>query len=317
MASLKVKFRPSVKENKEGTIYYQIIHNRIVRQIKANYKIYNCEWDELISEVIVSSQLEGRANYLSSLKERIKLETRRLYQITESWDRHHREYSADDIVVAYNKQPKCHTLFQFMQEVIVRLKDLGKIRTAETYVSALNSFSVFTEGNDISMDMVNSDLIESYEAYLKRKDSSLNTISFYMRILRAVYNRAVEKDIIEQRHPFKHVYTSVDKTTKRAITLHYIKQIKELDLNHLPLLEFARDIFLFSFYTRGMSFVDIAYLRKKDLKNGELTYRRRKTGQKLHINWEKCMEHQMVFLSILKTHYFQAWVILKGKQSKT
>ena len=68
-----------------------------------------------------------------------------------------------------------------------------------------------------------------------------------------------------------------------------IKALKELDLSMKPSLDFARDMFMFSFYTRGMSFVDMAYLRKTDLQNGILTYRRRKTGQELTIKWEKCM----------------------------
>lgn len=63
-----------------------------------------------------------------------------------------------------------------------------------------------------------------------------------------------------------------------------------MDLSASPTLDFARDMFLFSFYTRGMSFVDIAYLRKKDLSKGILSYRRRKTGQQLFIRWEKCMQ---------------------------
>ena len=49
-------------------------------------------------------------------------------------------------------------------------------------------------------------------------------------------------------------------------------------------------MFLFSFYTRGMSFVDIAYLKKADLKSGVLTYRRQKTGRRLSIKWEKPMQ---------------------------
>ena len=55
-------------------------------------------------------------------------------------------------------------------------------------------------------------------------------------------------------------------------------------------LDFARDMFLFCFYTRGMSFVDMAYLKKGDIANGILTYRRKKTGQQLFIRWEKCMQ---------------------------
>ena len=47
---------------------------------------------------------------------------------------------------------------------------------------------------------------------------------------------------------------------------------------------------LFSFYTRGMSFIDMAYLKKKDLSNGILSYRRRKTKQQLFIRWERCMQ---------------------------
>ena len=92
------------------------------------------------------------------------------------------------------------------------------------------------------------------------------------------------------RNPFKHVYTGIDKTIKRSIPLKAIKQIKNLDLSLQPSLDFARDMFLFSFYTRGMSFIDMAYLKKKDLSNGILSYRRRKTGQQLFIRWEKCMQ---------------------------
>ena len=92
-----------------------------------------------------------------------------------------------------------------------------------------------------------------------------------------------------QQYPFRHVYTGVDKTVKRAIPIKAIKALKDLDLATNSALDFARDMFMFSFYTRGMSFVDMAYLKKTDLQNGILTYRRRKTGQELSIKWEKCM----------------------------
>ena len=105
-----------------------------------------------------------------------------------------------------------------------------------------------------------------------------------------MYNRAVEKEMTVQRYPFKHVYTGIDKTVKRAVPLKIIKRIKDLDLSFKSSLDFARDMFLFSFYTRGMSFIDMAYLKKKDLQNGILSYRRRKTGQQLFIKWEKSMQ---------------------------
>lgn len=90
----------------------------------------------------------------------------------------------------------------------------------------------FREDSDVLLDEFSSDLMMEYEAYMKAQDITMNTVSFYMRILRAVYNRAVEKGLTEQRNPFRHVYTGIDKTVKRAIPLKAIKQIKELDLIH-------------------------------------------------------------------------------------
>ena len=148
----------------------------------------------------------------------------------------------------------------------------------------------FRKGFDIEINEINSDLMMEYEAYLKMQNVSMNTISFYNRILRAVYNRAVEKELTVQRNPFKHVYTGVSKTVKRAIPLNAIKRIKELDLSLKPSMDFARDMFMFSFYTRGMSFIDMAYMKKTDLQYGILSYCRRKTGQRLYIKWEKCMQ---------------------------
>ena len=177
-----------------------------------------------------------------------------------------------------------------MDSVIGQLKRLNRERTSETYASALSSFMRFRKNKDVQLDDMDADLMMEYEAWLKAKDVSLNTVSFYMRILRATYNRAVEKGLTVQKHPFKHVYTGMDKTRKRAISMKDIKRIKELDLSGKPHWELARDMFLFSFYTRGMSFIDMAYLKKSDLKNGILSYRRHKTGQQLHIKWENCME---------------------------
>ncbi len=143
----------------------------------------------------------------------------------------------------------------------------------------------FRQGKDILLDSVTPGIIESYEAWHKSRGVVHNTISFYMRILRAVYNRAVEVSIIEDCNPFRRVYTGIDKTVKRALPLSVVKKIKSLDLSLKPTLNYARDMFLMSFYLRGMSFVDMAFLKKSDLKNGYIIYRRRKTGQQLIIKW--------------------------------
>ena len=288
MASIKVKFRPSINENKEGTIYYQIIQNRVIRQLKTDYRLFMHEWNEVESSIIITNN--SRLHYLQSIEERIDWDIKRLQSIINQLENKRVKYTADDIIATFQKQANEQSLFNFMQGVIAQLQQMGKQRTSETYRCTLKSFMQFREDKDVLLEDIDSDLMLMYEAYLRNKGLTKNSTSFYMRILRAVYNRAVEKDLITNRNPFKHVYTGIDKTIKRAIPLKAIKQIKNLDLSLQPSLDFARDMFMFSFYTRGMSFIDMAYLKKKDLSNGILSYRRRKTGQQLFIRWEKCMQ---------------------------
>jgi site-specific recombinase XerD len=182
------------------------------------------------------------------------------------------------------------TFNKYMQHQIKDLLKSGKTRTAETYRTTMNRFDDFLGGREIHFTEINAELIDRFEDYLTKRGVSRNTSSFYMRILRAVYNRGVDKGWTSQRRPFRHTYTGVDKTRKRAVTLQVIRQLHDMDLTGRPCLAKARDIFLFSFYTRGMSFVDMAYLRREDLHGDMLRYTRRKTGQELCIRWEPVMQ---------------------------
>lgn len=288
MASIKVKFRPSTIAGSEGTIYYQIIHEKKVRQLLSDYKVFPSEWDTGRSMVAVAKG--ARKSYVLSVRDRIRCDVRRLTMIDRRLEAAGMEYTADDVIDEFNRYVQEYSLFNFIERIIARLKQNGNVRTSETYRSTLNSFRKFRHKEDIMLDCITADMMESYEAWLRSRGISSNTISFYARILRAVYNRAVEEGVIENRNPFRHVYTGVDKTVKRALPLSVIKKIKALDLTHTPALEFARDMFLMSFYLRGMSFIDMAFLKKTDLRNGYVVYRRRKTGQQLVIEWTQEMQ---------------------------
>lgn len=287
MTSIKIKFRPSSVEGKEGCIYIQIIHNRVVRQLNTDYRIFASEWDENSETVMANGD---RTNIVNAIKERLTWDLARLKKVISQLETEQSRYTADDVITGYHKLTKEVSLFSFWHNVIAQLKQLGKVRTSETYTATLKSFMAYRENQDVPLDGISSDMMLMYEAHLKARGVRMNTISFYMRIFRAVYNRAVEKGLTAQNNPFRHVYTGVDKTVKRAIPIKAIKALKALDLSMNQALDFARDIFMFSFYTRGMSFVDMAYLKKTDIRHGILTYRRRKTGQELSIKWEKCME---------------------------
>lgn len=289
MASIKVKFRPSTVADHEGTIYYQIIHERKVRQLLSDYKVFSSEWDESRS-MVTTTQKSERKSFILSIRERIRWDVERLTKIDRKLDANGLSYTADDVIDEFNRYADEYSLFNYMESIIAKLKQKGKVRTSETYKSTLNSFKKFREDEDIMLDCLTSEIMEAYEAWHHKRGVAPNTISFYTRILRAVYNRAVEDDIIENRNPFRKVYTGVDKTVKRALPLPVIKKIKALDLSLNASLNFARDMFLMSFYLRGMSFIDMAFLKKTDLKHGYVTYRRRKTGQQLIIEWTKEMQ---------------------------
>ena len=289
MASIKVKFRPSTVADHEGSIFYQIIHDRKPRQLITDYKVFPSEWDNSRSMVVANHNSE-RKSFILSIRERIRWDVERLTKIVRKFDNKGVSYSADDVIEEFHRYANEYSLFNYMESIIIRLKQNGKTRTSETYTVTLNSFKKFRKSEDIMLDCINSVVMEAYEFWLRQRGVSSNTVSFYTRILRAVYNRAVEAEIIEDRNPFCHVYTGVDKTVKRALPLPIIKKIKALDLSLTPALDFARDMFIMSFMLRGMSFIDMAYLRKTDLSNGYITYRRRKTNQQLTIEWAKEMQ---------------------------
>lgn len=289
--SFKFKFRPSVNPNKEGSLFIQMIYQRKVRRIKTDYLIFNNEWDDNTDSVILPSSVSPRYTHLNYLKTNIEWEMLRLKKAAAELEKSNMQCNVDEMFcMLFPTIPNGLSVFAFIHSLVQHKRKLGKIRSSETYQATLNSFMIFREGRDMSFEMIDSELMELYEAALRSRGLLRNTTSFYMRILRTVYKKAVEKGMTLDRHPFKHVYCGMDKTIKRNIPLTAIKQMKNLDLSKNKVLDFARDMFLFSFYTRGMSFVDMAYLKKTDLRNGILVYRRKKTGQLLSIEWTQQMQ---------------------------
>lgn len=289
MASVKIKFRTSKVAGREGTLYYQLVHARKIRQLHTSYRIFPTEWDEEHSMILITPPTDRRSHLLF-LRECVCHDLERLRKISQAFETSGVPFTADDIANEFRRYVRDYSLFNYMGELIVKLRQTGRIRTSETYNAALNSVRKFRDGEDILLDCITTDFMESYEAWLRGRGISPNTVSFYTRILRAVYHRAVEAEIIENRNPFRHVYTGIDKTVKRALPICIIRSIRSLDLSREPSLDYARDMFILSFMLRGMSFIDMAYLRKTDLSGGYVTYRRRKTGQKLVVEWTRDMQ---------------------------
>ena len=287
MTSIKLKFRPSTTPGKEGSIVFQLIYGRTVRRITSRYKIFAGEWNGEVGRIALPTPSSPRYAHLVSVESALQWELNRLQRMVQESV----PVNLDEIAANFSSGiDAMDSVFNFIRRQIHHKEQIGKVRSSETYRSMLNSFTCFRKGVDLTFDMMDGMLMELYEAWMRKCGLTRNSTSFYMRILRTNYKLAVEKRLTPDRHPFRNVYCGIDKTVKRSLPFSEIKKINALDLSRKPSMDFARDMFMFSFCTRGMSFIDMAYLKKADLNNGCLAYRRKKTGQLMMIEWTKQMQ---------------------------
>lgn len=293
--SLKLKFRPS-RENKSqaGAIFFELSYDGQSRWINTDLKILPKEWNPQFQNLRLPYSKE-RYEYLIDIRDSLKRIKARILTVCSRFDEFNNAFSLDDVIYEYATYLEEISFNRFISLLIVRLKRRGKIRTSETYAATLKDFDnflkEFKDGNkDIPLDCFSSELLLSYEAWMLRRGRIPNSTSFYMRILRAVYNRAVKEGLIKDSSPFREVFTGIDKTTKRAISLSSISKLKSIDLSGKPHLQLARDVFLMSFYLRGISFIDLAFMKKTDLKDGVISYRRKKTGSLINVKWISPMQ---------------------------
>ncbi|MDR3340842.1 MAG: site-specific integrase [Candidatus Symbiothrix sp.] len=289
ITSVHVKFRNSTIAGKEGVLYFQLIRNRKVKLITTHFRIYPEEWNAQQTAIQWENAAAERQNYLQTMDSELKKEIRQIRELIELLDKKG-NYTVNEFREHYLNRSFSGNLFPFVEYLIKILANKKRIKTASIYATTLRSFARFRFGQDIVIDKIDNDILLNYEAYLKNNSMRKNSISCYMRALRAIYNQAVRKGLTTQKQPFSDIYTGVDKTIKRAVGEEIITQLKNMDLSRQKELEVARDMFMFSFYMRGMSFVDMANLRISNVKNGYITYTRSKTKQVLTVKMEVCME---------------------------
>lgn len=308
MPSLKLYFRASAAEQGEGTLFFRVIHRRSVATVNTYVKISAEEWDAS-GGCITGPRKEALAPAI----EKVRLRLERIIAICEQEGG---DYSVRKVVEAYQDTDSVVGLISFGRAVAKECDSTGRQSAATHYRTAISRFASFIGDEEISFDKVDTPLICRYEAALAGEGLCRNTTSYYMRKLRAVYNMAVARKLTEQSHPFRKVYTGVAKTAKRAVVVETLRSLKGMPLPDESGAAMARDMFLFSFYTRGMSVIDMAYLKKTDLKGGVLTYRRKKTGQEICIRWESAMQAIADRYSNDKSPYLLPLISIAGKNER-
>lgn len=286
MATVKIKFRQSKVNGKAGVLYYRLCHGQHSKQIITRMRIFPHWWNNEAEELVVT---QDNGDVFSQYKRQIEADLQKIRQIIRKLDEKRENYTLSDIISLFQASTSPSTVLSFLKDLIQTLKRNKQWGTARNLQRTLNSFSTFLQGEDLPFFELDNKLIVNYERWLTNRKISKNSSSFYMRNLRSAYNKAVNQNLAEQTHPFLDVYTGIDHTRKRAIGEDFIVRLQKLNLEYSYPLAFARDLFLFSYCTRGMAFVDIAFLKKENINGGTLNYVRHKTGQQLSIRIEPCI----------------------------
>ena len=287
--SIRLKFIPSKVQSKAGVICIQLIHKRKTKLLRTRFYLFAAEWDSKTETVRIEHAGSERQKYLQSVQSSLSHELKQINELIRVLAPKS-DYTIEELAGLYISHSFNGYLSPFIDHIIKDLKAGNRTKTADICMTVKKSFERFRCGHDILIDRIDNELITKYENFLKDSGIMNNTISCYMRSFRSIYNQAVERGLATQKSPFSGINTSNDKTTKRAVSEDVIIRLKNMDLSSCQELCLSRDMFMFSFYMRGISFVDMANLKTGNLKNGYITYSRSKTRQKLTVKIEPCMQ---------------------------
>lgn len=284
MATIKLKFRPSSVHGSAGSLYYQLIHRRNIRCIYSGYHIFPDEWDSKAKTLVIPDG-KRKAELLfirSSVYGKLNLYKNIILRMESG----NKSFSIEELCTTLRSFSRDETLFQYFQGLVEKRMHMQMHGTAKNYANAYHRFREFRNGKDLAFEELTPDMVECYGVWLSLRGLKENSIRFYLRTLHTLLRKAESDGHPVMKELFRHVRLSYVRTAKRAISESSLQAIEQLRLPHGSSIAFARDMFMFSFYMRGMSFVDIAFLKKSDLKYGVLCYCRKKTNQALEVEWE-------------------------------
>mgnify|MGYP001775716516 FL=1 len=175
---------------------------------------------------------------------------------------------------------------------VEKLRDEGRYDAAIKLKKYLRKFLNYLGKNEVPFKDFDALLMRNYHTWLKNQELGRNTISLYIRNLKRVYKLAVNDGLAADCNPFEGLDVSYRvKKYRYGLTLDEVKRLRDLDLSgESEMTVFARDIFLFTVYTKGMRSDDIFRLTRNNIKDGQLTYCQHVTGKEISIPWEPAMQ---------------------------
>lgn len=267
-------------------LVFQVIHERRKKLMYTGYHVEEGIFDELKEKVIYDKDSSFTATDVGKINRELRKMKHTIHERIYQLERTIASFTVEDVLAQYihkNTRQQFY-LLRYINVQIERKKIQKKDGTAAAYKSTRSSLAKFLNGSDIRMSMIDSRLIRQYEDFLYHSRVTANTVSYYLRNLRTLYNHAMLDGYHSHgEYPFAKAQTRPAKTVKRALTRKNLQALANLELEGVPDLQFARDLYLFSFYAQGMAFVDIVLLKKADICNGVLIYSRHKSKQLIRI----------------------------------
>lgn len=300
MTSITLVLRPSIRKGRYlGSLYCRLIHGREAKTvIIASRCLYPEEWNKERQEIIYPINTPRRYMQLQTLERTITEETERLTNYIAMLEQKGM-YTTSELVTLYRKKSTDGKLLCFTKTLSTTLKENKQYRLNEAYLTVTKGLVDFNRGVDIPLSQINGTLIKKFETHLYEIGRSQNTISYYMRNLCAIFNKAIKENLVikPNESPFSNVFKGVHKTIKRALTTHEMQLLTDLNFAELinktkpkskkrVAMEELRHAWLyliFCFCAQGMCFIDLSLLKKENIKNGYLIYMRKKTHQRIEV----------------------------------
>ncbi len=303
MATIELHFRPSTSHKRtDGKIFLRLIRHRQSGNITLPYQLEASEWDHKNHCVSLEGCIPERYHFLSTLQETLDKEKESFRRFVSLYEEQP-GLPAHEIISAYKYKSANNGLAVFIKYLCEELKNENRERTARAYLTSWRRLLKYSGKTDLKPTDFTEGFIKGFERLLQKEKCSLNTISFYMRNLRAIYNKGKGKGLFTRHnsHPFQNVYTKIASTRKRALTKEEISSLnstfKQNEQQFSGQERNALFLFLFSFYACGMSFVDLADLRKSDINKNTISYYRKKTGRLIQVELSEEMKWLINYFS--------------------
>jgi len=274
MVSLKLVLdRRRIRKNGTYPLSIRVSNNRQSIYYNWGLTLHPQDYDSKLSRVKRCHSFSSQINIECEQKmKHVERLIDRLHKNGES-------LAVSNIKKALKKNAYEYTFFEFAMEVIEELNKINKCGTARTHQNSVSKLRTYAKTN-LKFEEIDYNLLLDFQRSMLSQNIAINTISVYMRSIRSLFNQAIRRRITDRAHyPFNDFKIQSEQTRSRSLTIEHMRRIRDLELNKGCAMWRYRLYFMLLFYLRGMSFIDLAFLKRSNIENDRIVYKRRKTNK--------------------------------------